>query len=53
MRHTKANIILEEFNIGAFLGRKDVEKVTLNIDVDGQGFVQKTSIPLFLVMFIN
>ena len=37
----KGNIILEEFNIGAFLGRKDVEKVTLNIDVDGQGFVQK------------
>ena len=37
----KGNIILEEFNVGAFLGRKDVEKVTLNIDVDGKGFTQK------------
>ncbi len=37
----KGNIILEEFNVGAFLGRKDVEKVTLNIDVDGKGFKQK------------
>ena len=37
----KGNIILEEFDIGAFLGRKDVEKVTLNIDVDGKGFIQK------------
>ncbi|WP_309642129.1 translocation/assembly module TamB domain-containing protein [Flavobacterium sp.] len=37
----KGNIILEEFNVGAFLGRKDVEKVSLNIDVDGKGFKQK------------
>jgi hypothetical protein len=37
----KGNIILEEFNIGAFLSRKDVGKVTLNVDVDGKGFVQK------------
>ncbi|HMK06672.1 MAG TPA: hypothetical protein VK476_04025, partial [Flavobacterium sp.] len=37
----KGNIILEEFNIGAFLNRKDVGKVTLNLDVDGKGFVQK------------
>ncbi|MBC7605460.1 MAG: translocation/assembly module TamB [Burkholderiales bacterium] len=37
----KGNIILEEFNIGAFLSRKDLGKVTLNIDVDGKGFVQK------------
>ena len=37
----KGNIILEEFNIGAFLNRKDLGKVTLNIDVDGKGFVQK------------
>lgn len=37
----KGNIILEEFNIGAFLGKKDVEKVSLNIDVDGKGFKQK------------
>lgn len=37
----KGNIILEEFNVGAFLGKKDLEKVTLNIDVDGKGFKQK------------
>jgi len=37
----KGNIILEEFNIGSFLNRKDLGKVTLNIDVDGKGFVQK------------
>ncbi len=37
----KGNIILEEFNIGAFLNRKDVGKVTLNVDVDGKGFIQK------------
>jgi len=35
------NIILEEFNIGSFLNRKDLGKVTLNVDVDGKGFVQK------------
>ena len=34
----RGNIILEEFNIGAFLNRKDVGKVTLNVDVDGKGF---------------
>lgn len=37
----KGNIILEEFNIGLFLGEKDVEKVSLNIDVDGKGFTKK------------
>lgn len=37
----KGNIILEEFNIGSFLGEKNVEKVTLNIDVEGKGFKQK------------
>lgn len=35
------NIILEEFNIGSFLGKNDLGKVTLNIDVDGKGFKQK------------
>ncbi len=37
----KGNIILEEFNVGSFLGEKDVEKITLNIDVDGKGFTKK------------
>nr|WP_298223599.1 translocation/assembly module TamB domain-containing protein [Flavobacterium sp.] len=43
----KGNIILEEFNVGAFLGRKDVEKVTMNIDVDGKGFKQKNLNTIF------
>lgn len=37
----KGNIILEEFNIGSFLNKKDLKKVTLNLDVDGKGFKQK------------
>ncbi len=37
----KGNVILEEFNIGSFLGEKDFEKVTLNIDVDGKGLTMK------------
>ncbi|PWA04071.1 translocation/assembly module TamB domain-containing protein [Flavobacterium psychrotolerans] len=37
----KGNIILEEFNIGSFLNKKDLRKVTLNLDVDGKGFKQK------------
>ena len=35
------NIILEQFNIGAFLNKKDLGKVSLNLDVDGKGFKQK------------
>ena len=37
----KGNIILDNFNVGVFLNRKDVGKVSLNLDVDGQGFTQK------------
>lgn len=37
----KGNIILEEFNIGKFLGKKDLGKVSLNLDVDGKGFKQQ------------
>lgn len=37
----KGNVILEEFNIGSFIGDKQLGKVTLNIDVDGKGFKQK------------
>ena len=35
------NIILEDFDIGDFLDRKDIRKVSLNVDVDGKGFTEK------------
>ncbi len=35
------NIVLENFNVGALLGRKDIGNTTLNIDVDGRGFTDK------------
>lgn len=35
------NVILEKFNIGTFLDRKDVEKVSLNVAIDGVGFSKK------------
>jgi len=35
------NVILENFDIGAFLDNKKVGKVTMNIDVDGKGFSEK------------
>jgi hypothetical protein len=35
------NIVLEDFNIGALLDRKDVGKVSLNLDIDGKGFSEK------------
>ncbi|MFH6999642.1 translocation/assembly module TamB domain-containing protein [Flavobacterium sp. FlaQc-57] len=35
------NVILDNFNIGALLGRKDIGKTTLNLDVDGVGFTEK------------
>lgn len=35
------NIVLENFDIGALLDRKDVGKVSLNLDVDGKGFSEK------------
>ena len=35
------NIILEDFNIGSFLNRKDIGKVSLNFDVIGKGFTEK------------
>jgi hypothetical protein len=37
----KGNIILEEFDLGSFLNKNDLGKVTLNLDVDGKGFKQK------------
>ncbi len=35
------NVVLENFDIGTFLDRKDVGKVSLNLDVDGKGFSEK------------
>lgn len=35
------NIILEDFDIGTLLDRKELSKVSLNIDVDGKGFTEK------------
>ncbi len=37
----KGKIILDDFNIGELLDRKDVRKVSMNIDVDGVGFSKK------------
>lgn len=34
-------IALDNFDIGTFLNRKDVGKVTLDVDVDGKGFTEK------------
>jgi hypothetical protein len=34
----KGNLILEHFKIGKFLGKRDLDFVTLNIDIDGKGF---------------
>ncbi|MCV9933226.1 translocation/assembly module TamB [Flavobacterium sp. LS1R47] len=35
------NVVLENFDVGALLGRKDIGKTTLNLDVDGKGFTEK------------
>lgn len=35
------NIILDDFDLGTFLNRKDVGKTSLNVDVDGKGFIEK------------
>lgn len=35
------NIVLDNFNIGAVLDRKDLGRTTLNLDVDGVGFTKK------------
>ena len=34
-------IILDDFDLGNFLERTDVGKVSLNVDVDGKGFTEK------------
>ena len=35
------NIILDNFDVGSFLNRKDVGKVSMDVHVDGKGFVEK------------
>ena len=35
------NVILEKFDLGTFLERKDLGKISMNIDVDGKGFTEK------------
>ena len=35
------NIVLENFDIGVLLDRKDIGKASLNLDVDGKGFSEK------------
>ena len=35
------NVILENFDIGTLLERKELGRVSMNIDVDGKGFKQK------------
>ncbi|HWR93854.1 MAG TPA: translocation/assembly module TamB domain-containing protein [Flavobacterium sp.] len=37
----KGNVILSDFNVGYFLDKKDLGKVSLNLDIDGKGFKQK------------
>ncbi len=37
----KGNVILDNFDVGAISGQKDLGKVSMNIDVDGKGFTQK------------
>ena len=35
------NIILDHFDVGAMLNDKTIEKVTMNLDVEGKGFTKK------------
>ncbi|UQD57272.1 translocation/assembly module TamB domain-containing protein [Flavobacterium sp. K5-23] len=35
------NVVLESFDVGTLLNRKDLGKVSMNIDVDGKGFTEK------------
>jgi hypothetical protein len=35
------NLILDNFDVGSFLNRKDIGKVTLDVNVDGKGFTEK------------
>ena len=35
------NIVLDNFDLGTFIGRKDLGKVSMDVDVDGKGFTEK------------
>ena len=35
------NVVLQDFDLGTLLDRKDLGKVSLNLDVDGKGFSEK------------
>jgi len=35
------NVILDNFDLGVLLDKKDLGKITMNIDVDGKGFTEK------------
>jgi TamB, inner membrane protein subunit of TAM complex len=35
------NVVLNDFDLGEFLDRKDLRKVTLDLDIDGKGFTKK------------
>ncbi len=34
-------LVMNQFDVGTFLGRKDLGKVSMNVVVDGKGFVEK------------
>lgn len=36
------NVVLDNFDIGAFIDRKDLGKASLNLDIVGQGFSEKS-----------
>lgn len=36
------NVVLDNFDIGAFIDRKDLGKTSLNLDIDGKGFTEKS-----------
>jgi len=35
------NVVLDNFDFGAFIDRKDLGKASLNLDIDGEGFSEK------------
>ncbi len=37
----RGNITLDNFDVGVFLNRKDVGSVSMDVDVDGKGFIEK------------
>jgi hypothetical protein len=34
------NVVLENFDLGTFLDRKNLGKISMNIDVEGRGFTE-------------